>query len=105
MTVNELPRWIYCESQPELVEFEDGARDVPFTTVAFLPALHGQNKSRALLFMASNMANKRHECNSRKIQLKNHNSNSHDMKIIDSKDDSANFKSFDTYLPGKIQEP
>ena len=42
--VNELPRSTYCEWQPEVIEFEDGASDVPFTKVPFLPALHAQSK-------------------------------------------------------------
>lgn len=42
--MNESPRWIYCEWQPEAVEFEDGASDVPFTIVLFLPALQVQNE-------------------------------------------------------------
>ena len=36
----ELPRLRNCEWQPELVEFDDGASNVPFTTVPFLPELH-----------------------------------------------------------------
>lgn len=44
MNVNESPRWIYCEWQPEVVEFEDGASDVSFTIVPFLPALQVQNE-------------------------------------------------------------
>lgn len=34
----------YCERQPELVEFEDGASDVPFMTLPFFPALDSQQK-------------------------------------------------------------
>ena len=38
--VKKSTRWRYCDGLPELVEFEDGAIDVPFVMVPFLPPLH-----------------------------------------------------------------
>lgn len=50
--VKEPSPWKQSERQPELVEFEDGASDVPFTTVPFLPALHSQNRENSVGYMA-----------------------------------------------------
>lgn len=32
----------YCDRHPEVVEFDDGAREVPFVKVPFLPPLNVQ---------------------------------------------------------------
>lgn len=45
--VKEPSPWKYCDRQPEVVEFEDGASDVPFTIVPFFPTLHSQNRQRS----------------------------------------------------------
>jgi len=45
--VKEPSPWKYCDRQPEVVELEDGASDVPFTIVPFFPTLHSQNKHKS----------------------------------------------------------
>lgn len=48
MTISKLvivlPLKEYLGRHPELVEFEDGARDVPLIKVLFLPPLHISRK-------------------------------------------------------------
>lgn len=42
--VKEPAPYIYTEWQPDVAEFEDGAREVVFGKVPFLPALHKQKQ-------------------------------------------------------------
>lgn len=37
--IKEPPLSMYCEAQPEVVELDDGASDVPFIKVPFFPPL------------------------------------------------------------------
>lgn len=46
--VKEPSPWKQSEMPPELVEFEDGASDVPFTIVPFFPTLQSQNRENSV---------------------------------------------------------